>query len=159
MRIRAQPKKHYLKMQPVWPEKVWKSERNTYTNIYHCITDTLRLYRLAPEEPEERQRCQQQRNDASASRPAHRVSRKVYSTWNHSVLCLSELLRDVWGIPRIRRKWNGYQDETGDWRIAYQEKRVIMNRSQSWSIAEDEALQVFSSAFPVQVNILPFETI
>lgn len=56
MRIRAQPKKHYLKMQPVQPEKEWNSERNTYPDIYYCITGTLRLHRLAPEKSEKRQR-------------------------------------------------------------------------------------------------------
>lgn len=83
------------KIAPAQPEKEWNSERNTYPDIYYCITGTLGLHRLAPEKSEKRQRRQQQRNDASAPRPAHRVSRKVYSTWNHPLIRLPELLRDV----------------------------------------------------------------
>lgn len=107
------------KIAPAQPEKEWNSERNTYPDIYYCITDTLRLHCLAPEKSEERQRRQQQRNDASASRPADRVSRKVYSTWNHPVICLPELLRDVCSISRTRRKRHGNQNETGNRRAAY----------------------------------------
>ena len=107
------------KIAPAQPEKEWNSERNTYPDIYYCITGTLRLHRLAPEKSEKRQRRQQQRNDASAPRPAHRVSRKVYSTWNHPVICLPELLRDVCSISRTRRKRHGDQNETGNRRTPY----------------------------------------
>lgn len=83
------------KIAPAQPEKEWNSERTTYPDIYYCITGTFRLYRLAPEEPEKRQGRQQQGNDAPAPRPADRVSCKIYSTWNHPLIRLPELLRDV----------------------------------------------------------------
>ena len=120
-KIRAEPQGsiYFTKIAPAQPEKEWNSERNTYPDIYYCITGTLRLHRLAPEKSEKRQRRQQQRNDASASRPAHRVSCKVYSTWNHPVICLPELLRDVCSISRTRRKRHGDQNETGNRRAAY----------------------------------------
>lgn len=119
------PKTIMQKMWPVQPEKVWKSERNTYPDIYYCIADTLRLYRLASEEPEKRQRCQQQGNNAPAPGPVDRVSRKVYGAWQHSFVRLPKLLRDVWGISCAGRKWNGNQNEAGDRRTAHQKKRVI----------------------------------
>lgn len=46
------------KIAPAQPEKEWNSERNTYPDIYYCITDTLRLHCLALEKPEERPGCE-----------------------------------------------------------------------------------------------------
>ena len=97
MKIRAEPQGsiYFGKIAPAQPEKEWNSERNTYPDIYYCITGTLGLHCLALEKSEKRQGCKQQGNHASASRPAHRVSCKVYSPWNHPVVCLPELLRNV----------------------------------------------------------------
>ena len=120
-KIRAEPQGsiYFGKIAPAQPEKVWKSGRTTYPDIYYCIADTLRLHCLAPEKPEKRQGCKQQGNHAPAPRPAHRVSRKVYSTWHYPLIRLPELLWNVWGISCIRRKWDGDQNETGNRRIAY----------------------------------------
>lgn len=58
MKIRAEPQGsiYFGKIAPAQPEKEWNSERNTYPDIYYCITGTFRLYCLASKEPEERQR-------------------------------------------------------------------------------------------------------
>ena len=57
--------------------------------------------------------------EASDKEMDHIFSDEAYSPWNHPVICLPELLRDVCSISRTRRKRHGDQNETGNRRTPY----------------------------------------